>query len=120
MVEATCSHCVLPPMRKPVSSMCLTGAAATWSRTASAKPSEALGAVLADPGDGGRGQPHAEQIGHQRGETLLGQQLIVQQVEHQGADPLAVLHRCGHPIGESLPASVPRTPRNDSHARGVR
>ena len=37
-MQATCSHCVVPPIRKPVSSMCLTGAAATWSRTTSAKP----------------------------------------------------------------------------------
>ena len=36
--EAICSHCVLPPIRKPVSSMCLTGAAATRSRNSSAKP----------------------------------------------------------------------------------
>lgn len=37
MVEAMCSHCVLPSMRKPVSSICLTAAFATWSHTASAK-----------------------------------------------------------------------------------
>ena len=34
---------------------------------------EALGAVVTDPADGCRGQPHAEQIGHQRGETFLRQ-----------------------------------------------
>ena len=32
---------------------------------------EALGAVVTDPGDRCRGQPHAEQIGHQRGEIAL-------------------------------------------------
>src|SRR5665811_1064764 len=31
-----CSQFVFPPIRKPVSSMCLTGAAATWSRTTAA------------------------------------------------------------------------------------
>ncbi len=34
---------------------------------------EAFGTILTDPGDGCRGQPHAEQIGHQRGEVFLGQ-----------------------------------------------
>ncbi len=81
---------------------------------------EAFGAVVTDPGDGCRGQPHAEQIGHQRGETFLRQQLVVQQVEHDGADPLAVLHRSRHPIGKAPPASALRTPRNDSRAPGVR
>src|SRR6202011_4067711 len=103
MVEAICSHCVLPPMRKPVSSMCLTGAAATRSRTAAAKPwkrsaqSWLIRAMVA--GD----QSHTEQISHQRGQTLLRQQLIVQQIEHQGADPFAVLHRRIHPSGKSSP-----------------
>ena len=46
---------------------------------------EAFGTVLADPGDGGGGQMHAEQIGHQRGQTLLRQQLVVQQIEHEGS-----------------------------------
>jgi hypothetical protein len=46
-------------------------------------------------------------VHHQRGETLLGQQLVVQQVEYEGADPLAVLHRRGHPIGECRPGLHP-------------
>ena len=46
---------------------------------------------------------HAEQVGHQRGQTLLRQQLVVQQIEHEGADPFAVLHRRGHPVGERRP-----------------
>jgi hypothetical protein len=64
---------------------------------------EALGAVVTDPGDRCRGQRHAEQIGHQRGKTFLRQQLVVQQVEHDGADPLAVLHRSRHPIRKGRP-----------------
>jgi len=64
---------------------------------------EAFGAVMTDPGNSCRGQPHAEQIGHQRGETFLRQQLVVQQVEHDGADPLAILHRRRHPVGKARP-----------------
>jgi hypothetical protein len=67
------------------------------------KPLEALGTALADPGDGRGDQLHAEQVGHQRGQTLLGQQLVVQQIEHEGADPRAVLHRRSHPIGKCRP-----------------
>ena len=64
------------------------------------KPFEALGTILADPGDGRGGQMHAEEVDHQGGQTLFRQQLIVQQIQHEGADPLAVLHRRGHPFGE--------------------
>jgi hypothetical protein len=39
---------------------------------------EAFGTILANPGDGGGDQMHAEQIGHQRGQTLLRQQLVMQ------------------------------------------
>jgi hypothetical protein len=51
---------------------------------------------------------------------LLGQQLVVQQIEHEGADPRAVLHRRSHPIGEMPPGSVCRRPHNCSRAHGVR
>ena len=51
------------------------------------------GAGPAHPGDGGGDRPDAEQIGHQFGQTILGQQLIVQQVDHHRRDPRAVLHR---------------------------
>jgi hypothetical protein len=68
---------------------------------------EAFGAILTDPSDGRRGQPHAEQIGHQRRQTFFGQQLVVQQVEHERADPPAILHRCGHPIGKARPRLCP-------------
>lgn len=67
------------------------------------KTFEALGTVLTDPGDGRRDQRHAEEVGHQGGQTLLGEQLIVQQIQHEGADPLAVLHRGAHPVGEGRP-----------------
>ena len=50
-VEAICSHSSLPPIRKPVSSMCLTGAAATRSRNHRRSP-EAHGTILTDPGNG--------------------------------------------------------------------
>jgi hypothetical protein len=33
---------------------------------------KALSAAMTDPGDRRRGQPHAEQVGHQHGEALLG------------------------------------------------
>ena len=39
---------------------------------------KAAGASLADPGDGRACKPHPEEIGQQRGQTLLGQRLIVQ------------------------------------------
>jgi hypothetical protein len=62
-----------------------------------------LGTILADPGDGRGDQLHAEEIGHQRGKTLLGQQLVVQQIQHDRADPFAVLHWGAHPRGERRP-----------------
>jgi len=46
---------------------------------------------------------HAEEVDHQGGQTLFRQQLIVQQIQHEGADPFPVLHRSGHPIGECTP-----------------
>ena len=55
--------------------------------------SEAPGTVPADPGDGRGRQLHPEEIGHQLDQTLLGQQLVVQEIEHERADPRAVLHR---------------------------
>lgn len=78
----------------------MTGAAATWSRTASAK---ALGAILADPSDGRGGQLDPKKVGHQCGKTLFGQQLVVQQIHHERTDPFAVLHRGGHSFGERRP-----------------
>src|ERR1035441_5633726 len=54
---------------------------------------EASGTVLADPRDGRRHQLHPEEVGHQLGKTLLGQQLVVQKVQHERTDPRAILHR---------------------------
>jgi hypothetical protein len=67
------------------------------------KTHEAVRTILADPGDGGGYQLDAEQVGHQCGEALFRQQLIVQQVQHERADPLAVLYRGSHPVGECRP-----------------
>ena len=64
---------------------------------------EAFGAVVTDSGNRCCGQPHAEQIGHQPREAFLRQQLAVQQVEHDGTDPLAILHRRRQPIRKARP-----------------
>ena len=64
------------------------------------KPFEPRGTGLAHGGDGRRRQVHTEQIGHQFGQALLRQQLVVQQVDDKGRDPGAVLHRCSHACGK--------------------
>ena len=53
---------------------------------------KAPGKVPADPGDGRGRQRHPEEIGHQLDQTLLGQQLVVQEIEYERTDPRAVLH----------------------------
>ena len=53
---------------------------------------KAPGKVPADPGDGRGRQRHPEEIGHQLDQTLLGQQLVVQEIEYKRTDPRAVLH----------------------------
>jgi len=72
----------LPPTRKPVSS----------PQSPRASP--------AHPGDGGGDQLDAEQISHQFDQTILGQQLVVQQIHHERRDPRAILHRRVDPIGK--------------------
>ena len=52
---------------------------------------KAPGKVPADPGDGRGRQRHPEEIGHQLDQTLLGQQLVVQEIEYERTDPPAVL-----------------------------
>ena len=52
------------------------------------------------PRQGGRGELHPEQIGHQLNQSVLGDELIVKQVEDPGGDPRPVLHRGRHPRGE--------------------
>ena len=49
----------------------------------------ALGAAPAHPGDGGGHQRDAEQGGHGLGQPVLGQKLMVQQVDHHRDDPRA-------------------------------
>ena len=66
---------------------------------------ETVRTILADPGDRRGDQLDPEQVSHQRSEALFRQQLIVQQIQHQRADPFAVLHRGGHPFGGMPPAS---------------
>ena len=59
--------------------------------------------ILADPGDGRGDQMHTEEMCHEFGQTLLGQQLVVQQIEHKCADPLAILRRRGNALGKCRP-----------------
>ena len=63
----------------------------------------APGTVLADPGDGCGHQLHSEEIGQQLDQTLLGQQLVVQEIEHESADPRAVLHGRVDAVGKRHP-----------------
>ena len=74
------------------------------------EPLETRGTSPAHAGDGRGHQMHAEQIGHQRGQTLFGQQLIVQQIDHDRREARAVLHRRGHVFGKGrarLGAAIP-------------
>jgi hypothetical protein len=68
-------------MRKPVSSICN-------------KARKTFGASPAHAGDGRGCQFDAEQIDHQCSEAVLGQHLIVRQIDDEGCDSVAVLHRC--------------------------
>jgi hypothetical protein len=61
---------------------------------------EVPGTVPTDPGDGRRRQLHLEEVRHQGGKTLLGQQLVVQKVQHERSDPRAILHRRSDAIRE--------------------
>jgi hypothetical protein len=60
----------------------------------------AFGVILADARDGRGGQAYTEEVGHQRGQAFLGQQLVVLQVEHAPRDAGAVLCRGGDTLGE--------------------
>ena len=86
-------------------------------RTASAKPCSRsaqrrlIWAMVA--GD----QAHAEQVGHQRGQAILRQELVVQQIDHDGADPRAVLHRRRHPCGNAARVAVPHAAQRQPCAR---
>ena len=72
---------------------------------------EAPGAASAHPRDGRRNQGDGEQIRHQLGQTIFGQELVVRQVDHHGPDP-RVPHRAGDAsgkVGPGLPATSPAT-----------
>ncbi len=68
--------------------------------------------IPAHGGDGGGDLMHAEQIAHQRGQTLLGQQLKVQQIHDDGREAGAVLHRRGHAFGKGRACFRATTPAN--------
>ena len=73
---------------------------------------EAPGAASAHPRDGRRNQGDGEQIRHQLGQTIFGQELVVRQVDHHGPDPRAIPHRAGDASGKGgpgLPATSPAT-----------
>jgi len=52
---------------------------------------KALGSLLAGPSNGCGDQRHPEEIRHCLGQAFLGQRLLLQQIEHAGGDPRAVL-----------------------------
>ncbi len=60
-------------------------------------------AIPAHGGDRAGGELHAEQIGHQFDEAILGQQLIMQEVDHEGGDPGAILRRRLDVLGKRRP-----------------
>jgi hypothetical protein len=73
--------------------------------------SEALAApsrISADPGNGRADQRHPEEIRHRLGQPLLRQQLVMQQVEHKGGDPRAILHGAVTPAGKAARVCLPQ------------
>ena len=97
--------------------MCLTGAAAMWSRTTSAKSrkrraqSRLIRAMVAAASF----TPRRSAINlHQ---TLLGQQLVVQEIEHERADPRAVLRRHVDAVRKQRTRSAPQAAHLQSCAR---
>ena len=56
------------------------------------KAPQTLGASPAHSRDRRGGQFHAEEIGHQFGQAILRQQLIMQQIDHEGGDSDAILN----------------------------
>ena len=79
--------------------------------------SEAPGTVPADPGDGRGRQLHPEEIGHQLDQTLLGQQLVVQEIEHERADPRPYCTGALTPSGNSARVCAPQAAHLQSCAR---
>ena len=81
---------------------------------------KAPGKVPADPGDGRGRQRHPEEIGHQLDQTLLGQQLVVQEIEYKRTDPRAVLHGRVRRLPETAPAFARRNRRSGNRAHDAR
>ena len=61
---------------------------------------EAPGGSPAHGGDRGCGDGHCEEVAHEFGQALLGNELGVQQVAHPGGDAWPVLDRGGHAVRE--------------------
>ncbi|HEX3989645.1 MAG TPA: hypothetical protein VHX39_00590 [Acetobacteraceae bacterium] len=55
---------------------------------------------------------YAEQIGHQRRQALLGQQLVMQQTHHDRREARAILHRRGHVFGKGRARLGAASPTN--------
>ena len=70
---------------------------------------EAPGAASAHPRDG-LNQGDGEQIRHQLGQTIFGQELVVRQVDHHGPDPRAIPHRAGDASGKGALVCLPHRP----------
>ena len=67
------------------------------------EPREALRAASAHPGKGRRHQPDPEQISHGLGQPVLGQQLVVEQIDHDRQEARAILHRGRDLLGKWRP-----------------
>ena len=65
-----------------------------------------LDRLRAHPGDRGGGQFHPKQIGHQFDPPILGNELGVEQIDHEGRDPRAVLHRRRDSLGKRRPGRL--------------
>ena len=62
------------------------------------KAPQTLGASPAHSRDRRGGQFHAEEIGHQFGQAIFRQQLIMQQIDHEGGDSDAILNGRVDPV----------------------
>jgi hypothetical protein len=94
-------------MRKPVSSRVLDRGGSDEIAHRGDAIMQARGAGAADAGEGGGGELDAEQIGHQLGQAILGQQLIVLKIEHEGGDGRAILHRRVDAVGKGSATARP-------------
>ena len=96
-MDATCSHCVCrqceTPSRPGVSPARRHEIAHRFG-----KAPQTLGASPAHSRNRRGGQFHAEEIGHQFGQAILRQQLIMQQIDHEGGDFDAILNGRVDPV----------------------